>query len=112
MAFAHAFLQHVCLCAQVVVAPDPQLFDHLVAHGVKVDLGESEQQRLGRAFTAQVCVCGWVCWCPCVCVCVCVCVRACVRVGVGVGVGVNLALFVLLVNMPYAHYPLTSKSIG
>eukprot|EP00967_Tisochrysis_lutea_P044645 scaffold54194_cov19-Tisochrysis_lutea.AAC.1 len=38
---------------KVVVAPDPQLFDHLVAHGVKVDLGETEQQRLGRAFTAQ-----------------------------------------------------------
>jgi hypothetical protein len=55
--------------AQVVVAPDPSLFDHLVSHGVKVDLGESEQQRLGRAFTAQVCVCARVCVRVRVCVC-------------------------------------------
>lgn len=41
---------------KVVVAPDPLLFDHLIAHGVVVDgaPGSSEQARLGRAFTAQV----------------------------------------------------------
>jgi len=95
--------------AQVVVAPDPSLFDHLVSHGVKVDLGESEQQRLGRAFTAQVCVCARVCVRVRVCVCVrlytfaceskqqragfhcsCMCVRVCVCVCVCVCVSVHV----------------------
>lgn len=45
---------HVYGAPQVVVAPDPALFDHLITHGVAVDLGEAEGERLGRAFTAQV----------------------------------------------------------
>jgi len=42
--------------AKVVVAPDPLLFDHLVAHGVQVDTAPEmdEQARLRRAFTAQL----------------------------------------------------------
>lgn len=41
---------------QVVVAPDPGLSDHLLAHGVVVDAGPlgGEPARLHAAFTAQL----------------------------------------------------------
>lgn len=40
---------------QVVVPPDPGLVDHMLTHGVAVDVAAlSESQRLGKAFTAQL----------------------------------------------------------
>lgn len=39
---------------KLVLPPDPELFDHLVAHGVFIDTGVSEAQRLGSAWLVQV----------------------------------------------------------
>jgi hypothetical protein len=37
-----------------VLAPDPDLISHLVAHGVTIDPGQSESTRVGRALLVQV----------------------------------------------------------
>lgn len=39
---------------QVVLAPDPDLIPHLVAHGVSIDPGQAESERVGRALLVQV----------------------------------------------------------
>ena len=39
---------------KVVLPPDPGLFDHMVKHGVFIDVGETEGDRVSRAFLIQV----------------------------------------------------------
>ncbi|KAI8464373.1 MAG: hypothetical protein J3K34DRAFT_526266 [Monoraphidium minutum] len=40
--------------AKVVLAPDPDLIPHLVAHGVSIDPGTSEAERVGRSLLIQI----------------------------------------------------------
>jgi len=54
---------------QVVLAPDPDLIPHLISHGVSIDPGQSESERVGRSLLVQVsaralrarCGGGWGC---------------------------------------------------
>lgn len=39
---------------KVNLPPDPDLVDHMVLHGVGVNLGQSEAERVGKAFIIQV----------------------------------------------------------
>ena len=39
---------------KVVLAPDPDLIPHLLAHGVTLDTGVDEADRVGRALIVQV----------------------------------------------------------
>lgn len=47
----HAML---CCAVQVVLAPDPDLAEHLLVHGVMVSTTSSEGNRLQKAFLIQV----------------------------------------------------------
>ncbi len=38
---------------KVNLPPDPALVEHLVTHGVAVEAGQTESQRVGRAFMIQ-----------------------------------------------------------
>lgn len=42
------------IAPQVVLPPDPELLDHLVAHGVHVDTGVTEEDRLRSTLMIQV----------------------------------------------------------
>lgn len=50
----HVTPRHTNL-TQVVLAPDPDLADHLLLHGVMISRSSSEGSRLHRAFLIQVC---------------------------------------------------------
>jgi glucan phosphoethanolaminetransferase (alkaline phosphatase superfamily) len=56
----------LCCVLQVVLAPDPDLAEHLLVHGVMVSTTSTEGDRLQRAFLIQVCTCSAVCFCVCV----------------------------------------------
>jgi cell division protease FtsH len=43
-----------CLSTQVVLAPDPDLAEHLLVHGVMVSSSSTEGNRLQRAFLIQI----------------------------------------------------------